>query len=166
MDFESYCKIRDMSRLTDFLLRFELVSEPYRKLAVSCYDRAILVTEVPKTVLGEFFGFSASDEKNLQRLVSTVAFECSAESHIVGRHLPPIKATQGDFSDFIDFTLSLKTRDWSYSQYAAAVPSPSAFQLAEAVKSVYNEESDHAKAVSRFAVGVYLFLEYGNDVLS
>ena len=110
---------------------------------MACHDRAVLVCEVSEPVLRSEFAFSEQEICSLIEIQNTVACELYSELETRGRHLRPIERPQSAFNSYNEFASSLTRPDWSPVQFVCAAQSPTAFQVADAIKSFYNEESQH-----------------------
>ena len=153
MDASAYRAVSNLTPLTDYMRRWNLASEEIVRLCVACHDRAILLTEISDKVLTKKFVFSEYEMTKLKEISSKIAFELFHEMNTPGRHMRPISKTQDQFEAYYLFCSSLVPEDWSFVEYVSAAQSPSAFQLAQALKSVFREEQQHSEAVRRFSRG-------------
>ena len=153
MDASAFKKVALLTPLSDYMRRWNLRSEEIIKLCVACHDRAVLLTEISEKVLDQKFSFSDNERKALKEISSKIGFELFHELDTPGRHLRPISQSQDQFESYYLFCSPLVPEDWSFVEYVSAAQFPTAFQLAQALKSLFREDQQHAEAVRRFSRG-------------
>ena len=153
MDASAFKRVALLTPLSDYMRRWNLNSEEIIRLCVACHDRAILLTEISDKVLDQKFHFSERERKALKEISAKIGFELFHELDTPGRHLRPVSQTQNQFESYYLFCSSLVPEDWSFAEYVSAAQSPTAFQLAQALKSLFREDQQHAEAVRRFSRG-------------
>ena len=151
MDGKSIEKIESMKRLTDFLLEDGRVCSRFKKLACACFDRAILLPDIPGNILRSEFEFNAEQLNYVQKLSNKIAVEFDHEKNIVGRHIPVLKDPR-QFDSFSEFSTALVPVGWSAVEFVCAVPSPTGAQLQRALEQVFKEDQLQRESILAFAL--------------
>ena len=156
MDAQSRHRVQTMTRLTDYLVAANLRSPAIGRLAVACLDRAVLLLEVQDSILSSAFGMDANEICAVRNLRQRIAVDCVGESAIIGRHADITSQSQADLGTFSDYASHLKSAKpgWTYMQFCAAVPAPTGFQVAEALKDFFREKEKVAESQRRARRGM------------
>ena len=79
-----------LTPLSQFLRDSCISAASQPKLVAATYNRAVLLTEIPKTVLLDHLAVDASDLEEVDRVCQQIIFACGSELQTRGRHLPVI----------------------------------------------------------------------------
>ena len=106
---------------------------------VSCtYNRAVLLTEISRTVLSEHLSLSDEDIAGVESICPLIIDACAEECQVRGRHLPTIfqKAASNTPHEYV---AALRPESWTWLELLAAGVHLTSQQLAASLNVAFKE---------------------------
>ena len=151
MDSKSLKDIRALTRLSDYFIKHDMRSVQFQDIAVACMDRAILLPDIHPSVLRDTFTLSEEQMDQIRVVSNAISFELEHEAHVPGRHIRLHSRPRHEFETFNEYARSFKPVNWSWAEFACAIPNPTGSILAEALQSIFREEEGHNRSLDAWA---------------